>query len=192
MVINPAVGCNYFPPGPRLAYLSAAERHHLLAIGSPELMFATRCYASAAYADVRCPSVCLSRSWTLSKWIILKFFLITGSHTILGFPHQTSWQYSDGDLVTGRASNAGGVGKIAILDEQLAIDRWLVECEQQLRQCDRAVYHTDGDSSVNICLSQPAAWTTTTKRRKENIIQWYAVERQVINSRRLRSTFCTI
>jgi len=32
----------------------------------------------------------------------------------------------------------------------------------------RAVYRTDGDALVNLCLSQPAAWTTTTKRREEN------------------------
>jgi len=32
----------------------------------------------------------------------------------------------------------------------------------------RAVYGTDGDTSVNLCLSQPAACTTTTKRGKEN------------------------
>jgi len=32
----------------------------------------------------------------------------------------------------------------------------------------RAVYRTDGDASVNLCVSQPAAWTTTTKRREEN------------------------
>jgi len=31
----------------------------------------------------------------------------------------------------------------------------------------RAVYRTDGDALVNLCLSQPAAWTTTTKRREE-------------------------
>jgi len=37
----------------------------------------------------------------------------------------------------------------------------------------RAVYRTDGDASVNLCLSQPA-WTTTTKRREQNRIYLYA------------------
>jgi len=32
------------------------------------------------------------------------------SHTILVFPYQTAWRYSDGDPLTG-ASNAGGVGR---------------------------------------------------------------------------------
>jgi len=36
-------------------------------------------------------------------------FLPSGSETILVFSYQTSWQYSDGDPLTG-ASNAGGVG----------------------------------------------------------------------------------
>jgi len=31
-----------------------------------------------------------------------------------------------------------------------------------------SVYHTDGDASVNLCLSQPAACMTTTKRREHN------------------------
>jgi len=38
------------------------------------------------------------------------FFNQQGSHVILGFPHQTSWQYSDGDTpppLTGM-TNAGG------------------------------------------------------------------------------------
>jgi len=38
----------------------------------------------------------------------------------------------------------------------------------------RAVYRTDGDASVNLYLSQPAAWTTTTKRMEQNIKYLYA------------------
>ena len=40
--------------------------------------------------------------------------------TPLVFPYQTSWQYSDGDLITG-ASNAGGGLKIEIFDQYLAL-----------------------------------------------------------------------
>ena len=52
-------------------------------------------------------SVCLSHSWIMSKRINIssKFF-----HTILVFPYQTGWRYSDGTPLT-EASNAGGVGK---------------------------------------------------------------------------------
>jgi len=49
------------------------------------------------------PSLCVSIKTSKHK----TFFTI-GSHTILVFPYQTSWQYSDGDPLTG-ALNAGGV-----------------------------------------------------------------------------------
>ena len=41
---------------------------------------------------------------------IFKIFPPSGSHTILVFPYQTAWQYSDGNPLTG-ASNAGDVGR---------------------------------------------------------------------------------
>ena len=55
-----------------------------------------------------CPSVCLSVRHTPVLCLngnILKVFLTSGSPTILVFPHQTEWKYSDGDPQTG-ASNA--------------------------------------------------------------------------------------
>jgi len=59
-----------------------------------------------------CLSVRLSRSCIQLKQlnIIFYFFSPSGSHTILVFPYQTLWQYSDGDPVM-VASNAGGVWK---------------------------------------------------------------------------------
>ena len=51
----------------------------------------------------------------------------------------------------------------------LSIDCWT--CEQQLVATDdQAVYCADGDASVNVCLSQTAAWTNMPKRRDENRI----------------------
>ena len=56
---------------------------------------------------------------------------------------------------------------------------------------DRAVYRTDGDASVNLCLSQPA-WTTTTKititedcarRIEANYWQTGSIARPVCGSR---------
>ena len=54
---------------------------------------------SAAYAVMRCLCVCLSRSWIISKRINTssKFFSPSGSPTILVFPYQTGWRYSDGN-----------------------------------------------------------------------------------------------
>ena len=58
---------------------------------------------------------------------------------------------------------------------------------------DNAVYHTDRHAWLNLCLSQPAAWTTTTKRREQNLIlRSGKSEAEVTNNRRLRSMYCTI
>ena len=72
--------------------------HHLLGI------VAARCYMQARPMSV-CLSVCLclSRSSILSKRINIstKKFSPSSSHTILVFPYQTGWQYSDGDPSNG-------------------------------------------------------------------------------------------
>ena len=57
---------------------------------------------SADYAVARCLFVCLSHAGILSKRLhILKVFSPLGSPAILVFPHQTGWQYSDGDPPNG-------------------------------------------------------------------------------------------
>jgi len=69
------------------------------------------------------PSVRLSASCRCSVETAKRPQIFTvGSHTILVFPHQTVWQYSDGDPLTG-ASNAEGYEKIAIFDQYLALSR---------------------------------------------------------------------
>jgi len=68
-----------------------------------------------AYAVMRClsarvsvrPSVMFVDSVETN---LQKNFSPSGSHTLLVFPYQTSWRYSDADLPNG-ASNAGGVGR---------------------------------------------------------------------------------
>jgi len=53
----------------------------------------------------------------MSKRInIFKNFSSSGSHAILVFPYQMVWRYSDGEV-----SNAGGVGKNAIMSLYLAL-----------------------------------------------------------------------
>jgi len=62
---------------------------------------------------MRCLSVCLSVTFVdhvKTNKHIFKKFSPSGSPIILVFPHQTRWQYSDENPLTG-ASNAGGVGK---------------------------------------------------------------------------------
>jgi len=48
------------------------------------------------------PSVMFLHSVETNKHIFKMFSPLGSHHTILVFPYQTSWQYSDGDPVTGR------------------------------------------------------------------------------------------
>jgi len=77
---------------------------------------ATRMH-SADYAVARCPSVCLSvrpsHADIESKrlYISSKFFHHQVAPTILVFPYQTGWQYSDGDPPNGGIECKGGMKK---------------------------------------------------------------------------------
>ena len=68
------------------------------------VIFVARCYASAAYAVARCPSVCPSVCYRVTfvysverNKRIFNFFPPSGGRTILVYPHQTLWPYIDGD-----------------------------------------------------------------------------------------------
>jgi len=79
-----------------------------------------------------CVSVCVSVTFVscvTSNKDIFEIFSPPGSHTILVFSYQTGWQYSDGNPLTG-ASNAGEVGKNAILDEYLVSLHTGLQCCQ--------------------------------------------------------------
>jgi len=86
---------------------------------------ATRMH-SADYAVARCPSVCLSVCHTpvfrLNDYTYPQFISLSRSPTILVFPYQTGWQYSDGDPLTG-ASNAKGYEKIAVFDQYVYLSQ---------------------------------------------------------------------
>jgi len=64
------------------------------------LIFAAQCYASVAYAVMRCLSVTFVDSVKMSN-CIFKIFSPSDSQTILVFPYQTSWQYSSWDPPNG-------------------------------------------------------------------------------------------
>jgi len=132
---------------------------------------------SAACAVVRCPSVCLS----VRPSVTFVYSVETNKHilirspssrpTILVFPCQTLWQYSDGNSPPLTASNAGGVGKNR--DSRrisgYRIDDWW----SANNSCDRPLWslpHRPPRISEScLSVSQPA-WTTMTKRREQNII----------------------
>jgi len=57
------------------------------------------------------PSVCLSFVDHIKKnKHIFEFFSPSGSHTILVFPHQTGWRYSDGNPPNGGVECRWGIG----------------------------------------------------------------------------------
>ena len=75
------------------------------------LLFCHTMLASSTALAVMC--VCLSVTFmdcVQTNKRIFTSFSPSSSHTILEFPYQMAWQYSDGNPLTG-ASNAGGVGR---------------------------------------------------------------------------------
>jgi len=81
---------------------------------------------SADYAVARClclsvchtPVLCINGytyPQSFSPWI--------APCTILVFPYQTGWKYSDGDLPNGGSQCKGGMKKITIFDQYLALSR---------------------------------------------------------------------
>jgi len=81
-----------------------------------------RCYASAAYAVMWCLSICLRHivnSVKMSNYVF-QIFSLSDSHTILVFPYQTSWQYSDCDSPYGGIECRWGRQK-----SQLLANIWL-------------------------------------------------------------------
>ena len=87
-------------------------------IGILHLVFITaRCYASAVYAVMQCPSVrrpsvCLSVTFVdhvKTNKHIFELFSPSGSDTILVFPWQRRCRYSDGNPPNGRVECKGGM-----------------------------------------------------------------------------------
>ena len=91
------------------------------------VIFAARCYASAALAVMRCPSVCVSVTFVHSVQTInciYKNFSPSGSQAIIVFLYQTAWhwwQYSDGNPHNGDVEcRWGRHTEIAILSLYMA------------------------------------------------------------------------
>jgi len=60
---------------------------------------------------------------SLNDYTYLQVFSLSDSPTILVYPYQTGWQYSDGDLPNGGVECKGGMKKITIFDQYLALSR---------------------------------------------------------------------
>ena len=115
---------------------------------------------AVAIAVMRCLSVCPSvrLSFTLVDHIktnkhIFEIFSPPGSHTILVFPYQTGWRYSDGNSHNGGVECRWGIGRnrdsslIAgyrrLLDVRSAKNSYRRPC---------SVDRTVGDAPANVCL----------------------------------------
>jgi len=122
---------------------------------------------SVAYAITWCPSVHPSVTFMNSvktNKCIFKIFSPLASHTILVFPYQTLWQYSNWNATNGGVESRWGRYKLRLSTNSwlVAIDQWLLKCEQQLRP-STVQFTTQTATHQRICLSQPA-WMTMTKR----------------------------
>jgi len=75
-----------------------------------------------------CPSVCHVRGSCQKNKDIFDSFIPSGSHTILVFPQQTGWRYSDGNPPNGGVECRWGRQKNAIPDEYMAVlDMWCLQ-----------------------------------------------------------------
>jgi len=123
-----------------------------------------------------CPSVCLSRSYILSKQInIYLFFTAVYSHAILVFAILNVMKIFRRDPRVpppNGASNAGGVGTNRDYRQIAGYRSMTAAVRTTAAIVHRAAYRRDCHASVNLCLLQP--WTTTTKRREEKRIYLYA------------------
>ena len=90
------------------------------------------------------PSVTLVNSVKTNKHIF-NLFSPSDSQTILAFPYQTLWQYSDRDPLLTAASNESGVDTNRD-SGRIAGYRWTAaaDCDQQLTVVGAVVYHSYG------------------------------------------------
>jgi len=86
-------------------------------------VFTARCYASAVYAVMQCPSVRLSVTFVdhvKTNKHIFEIFSPSGCDTILVFPYQRGCRDSDGNPLTG-ASNAREYDKMPIFFTNISL-----------------------------------------------------------------------
>jgi len=81
---------------------------------------------SAAIAGMRCPFVCPSVTFVSCAKTNTDIFEIVspcGSEAILVFHYQTGWCYSNGNPPNGGVECKGGMKKLTIFDQYLAVSQ---------------------------------------------------------------------
>jgi len=115
-----------------------------------------------------CPSVCLSRSWIISKRINIssKFFHYRVAKPFWFFRAKRNGDIPTGTPITG-ASNAGGVGKKAILDEYLASLHTGLQCYQpyESRSVKNKAATNRGKRRAEHSVRRPSSVVRTRRRR---------------------------
>ena len=137
------------------------------------------CKARTMPSQDVCPSVCPTHAGILCKRLSV-------SHTIWVFLYQTSWRYSDKDPLTG-ASNAGGVGKNRDSRRIAGYRSMTAGVRTTTATVYRALYHTDGDTSVNLCMDDE----DEENRTEQNLFVRSGKSEAEVTNKWLRSTYCT-
>ena len=111
---------------------------------------------SAAYVVMRCVCVCVCLSVTFVDHVktnkyIFEIFSPSGSHIILVFPYQTTWQYSDGDPSNGgvkcrwvmQKRDSGRIYGFAAYRSTVLSTVRVANCEKQSRdgRCRASIHH---------------------------------------------------
>ena len=145
-----------------------------------------------------CVSVTFVHSVKTNKHIFKKFSP-SGSHTILVFPYQTAWQYSDGPPPLTGTSNAGGGTHLVSLHVVNAATGRCCQYDAVGPPC-RKLYHFAG--SKRRCLLMAGkdgemfitrSFNVTPKTTEQHLIARRDKSiAYVTNNKRLCSTFCAI
>jgi len=130
--------------------------------------------SSAALAVCACVSVCPSVTFVdcvKTNKHTFKMFSLSGSQAFLVFRYHTAWQRSYGNTPNGDVKCRWGRQKSrSSWYSWLSIDD-VLDLSTTSATIHRAVYHTYDYASMKLCLSQPAACATTTKRGELNSVR---------------------
>ena len=150
-----------------LNYKEKVILHYITSLPHEVLeIFARELCISAAYAVMRCPSVMFVNSVKTNKRIF-KIFPCRVAKPLQSFRTKLH-----ANIRTVTPPNMGVECRWGRHKSRFLTNSWLSidDCCSANNRCDRdrAVYRIHRHASVNLCLSQTAAWTTTTKRTEQN------------------------
>ena len=152
---------------------------------------------SAAYAVMRCLSVCLSVTFVSCvkrNKHIFNIFSPSDSQAILVFPYQTEWRYSDGNPPNGGVECRWGIGR----NRDTGLIYWYTRYRRLLdvrsvKNSYRRPSHSRRHSECLLVTACSMDEYAEEKRTEKNLIVRSGrpiSEAETTNNKRLRSTFC--